>query len=199
MDNFRIYPRGFIGINSPIQTLSTKAAFSNITNTKQYDTNIGNSDTRVIPPNLSVEKLYNALIRDTILIDSPEFRIRALRVAIEAFGISSFLYWFTLQYKNNVSGSLHNDFLLDTLKFIKIGSRSMSVENWSALITITDETDTIGHPGDKVKDFFGVNKDSPLELARENINLTEVLQKWCSQPNGLLDLINTLHILFGNP
>ena len=200
MENkLRLYPRGFLGGDISPQVERTKEPFKDEINSMRYSVNQHNSSGNSIVANPHVEALYAALIKNNIKINDPTFRTKILTVAMTAFGTNNFLIWVLSQYNSPAASDLHNNFILDTLHYIEYGSRDMSLENWMALLTITDEGNNIGTINDKVKEFFGVNKDAPIGLAKLNIQLVDIIQKWCSKPNGLEDLIGTLHILFGNP
>jgi len=193
----RAYPRGFLGGDIVVQVAHAQQVIASQVNHMQYKADDSNMRSGDIQPNPYVESLYTSYTTNNITAGSPEFRTAVLKVALSAFGTTSFLLWVINQYKNPLAGNLHNDFILDTLKFISTGARDMSLENWMALITIGDGSTAVGTVGDKVKEFFNVNKDAPIETARFNIDLLEVIQTWCSKPNGLEDLLGTMHILFG--
>ena len=197
-DGFRMYPRGFLGGSISPQLERTNKPFGDTDKSRhQYAINQHNGEGS-IAANPQVESLYADLIKNAVKIGSPEFRTEALKVALSAFGTADFLEWFGTQYTSPAASSLHNDFLLDTLKFISTGTRNMSVETWASLLSITDEGNNIGKVPEKAKEFFGLNQYEVFSSARVNVNLVDVIQNWCSKPNGLLDMINTLHILFGN-
>lgn len=198
MGNFRLYPRGFLGGDVQPQVERTKDPFKDTVNQMKYSVD-AHKGTNTLIANPHVEGIYSKLIKNNIKIGDPAFRNEILKVAMTAFGTNNFLVWVMTQYSSPAAGGLHDEFILDTLKYIETGVRNMSLENWMALLVITDEGNNIGEPKDKVKEFFGVNKDAPITLASVNVNLVDVIQKWCSKPNGLEDLIGTLHILFGNP
>lgn len=198
-DGFRVYPRGFLGKNVSPQSERTVNPYSDRTSLLRYSVDNTKKPMGSIIGNPHVEAIYASVIKNDIRFESPEYRTNALKVALEAFGTIDFFLWFTAQYSNPVAGSLHSDFLVDTLKFIQTGSRSMSLENWMALLVITDEGNSIGRIPEEAKEFFGIGIQNQIQPPKQNFLVVDVIQAWCSQSGGLLDLVGTLHILFGNP
>jgi hypothetical protein len=192
---FRLYPRGFLGGGIKPQVIRTNSLFKDKTLQHQYEVNTHESKTTAIAANPIVEALYAAYIRNNINTSSMEFRTSILEAALDAFGTTNFAVWYSVQFDNAVAGDLHNRFLDDILKFIEFGRRDMSLETWASLLIITDEGDDVGYLSDRAKKFFGIYNN---QSAKDNIKLVDVIQKWCSKPGGLEDLLGTLHILFGN-
>ena len=198
-EGFRLYPRGFLGGTIDPQLERTNSPYGDPDKTRhQYAINQHKNDAGSLLSSPHVDALYVDLIKNSVKFESPEFRTEALRVALSAFGTNNFLIWFTTQYSSPAASGIHNDFLLDTLKFISTGSRNMSVETWASILTITDEGNNIGRIPEKAKEFFGLNQYDVFSSAKVNVMLVDVIQKWCSHPGGLLDMVNTLHILFGD-
>lgn len=195
----RLYPRGFLGSSIKSRVELAPKPYSDQINKHQFMVAVGDNARTSVQPNPIVEGLYSDYIKNSVNTGAPKFRASILSAAIDAFGTKSFLVWYMSQFNSPSAGSLHNDFLTDTLRFINTGSRHMSLETWMSLITITDETDNIGKVPDEVKTFFSVGEFERISAARNNVMVIEVIQKWCSKPGGLEDLLGTLHILFGNP
>lgn len=198
----RMFPRGFLGADLQPQLVRSPDQVSSIL-TQKFAFHVdlvglpGTSGKVNMMANPHVEGLYVEYIKKTIMSGSFEFRKKVLHAALHAFGTADFNIWFEAQFKTPACGDLHKRFLDDILKFIVTGRRDMSLENWGSLITITDEGDNIGSISDYAKDFFGIGKGARVH-DRQNYLLTEIIQRWCSQPNGFEDLLGTLHILFGN-
>ena len=193
----RLFPRGFLGADQGPQVERTPAPFATHLLRQQY--HIDDIDVREskLLPNPHVAALYGQYIKQSYQTGSFDFRKQVLQVAIAAFGTNNFEFWYNAQHKVATCGDLHNRFLTDTLKFIREGRREMSLETWQSLVTITDEGDRVGSLSPYAKEFFGI-KDGAFAPNRREMTLAEVLQEWCSHPNGQEDLIGTLHILFGN-
>lgn len=197
----RMYPRGFLGADlQPQMVRSPNAVTSMIAQKFAFHVDLvgpGATNQVSLISNPHVEGLYSQYLKRSVSAGSFEFRKNLLTAAIHSFGSPDFNLWFESQFKSPACGDLHKRFLDDTLKFIRTGRREMSLETWAALVTITDEGDKIGQLSDYAKDFFGIGKGARLH-DRQNYLVTDIIQMWCSQPNGSEDLLGTLHILFGS-
>lgn len=196
-DKLRLYPRGFLGKNVQSQTERTVNPYQDQINQHQFmvDTN-QNSSVSAIVANPEVEGVYADYIRDVVATSSFEFKERILKVALDSFGTINFGTWCIAQYDSKAAGDLHNRFIEDTLRFIVEGRREMSLPTWMAIIKITDEGNNIGHMSQQTKDYLKILSDYRAETY--NISLIEVIQKWCSKPGGMEDMLVTLHVLFGS-
>lgn len=195
MASYRLkrYPRGFLGA-----VLGMRG--EHLAANSRPSLNYGTGGLTVAPQtqpdtsNADVEALYNQYIHQHENTRNFEFCERVLRTALSAFGTVTFEAWFEAQYKNPSAGDLHGRFLLDTLKFLREGRRNVSLETWGSLIGIASAGSDIGEMPQEAKEFFGIGQSY-----RESYSMTELLQRWMSQPSGFEDLLGTLHILFGNP
>lgn len=194
-DSLRMYPRGFLGGNLEAQIERTPKAFGNPIANTQYHVNDHKSAADILP-NSHVEDLYSSYIRQTASMGDFEFRKKLLKVALVSFGTDRFDMWYQSQFQSPAIGDLHSRFLVDTIKFISSGKRDMSLETWGALLIITDEGDRVKGMTKDAKEFFGISADGVTRHPR-NRSIIEIIQSWCSQPNGSEDLLGTLHILFG--
>ncbi|EKD22684.1 MAG: hypothetical protein ACD_84C00011G0001, partial [uncultured bacterium] len=156
----RQYPRGFLGTNVDSAGIDTA--------------------------NVAVETLYAQYIKNNIATCTPEFRHSILKVALNAFGTKDFSDWFLTQPKSPSYGDMHERFLIDTLRFIETGRRDLSLESWSILLKKTTERVSSKLNVKITRDFFGIYNDlASLSKAERNVQLTDVIQNWCSQPGGL--------------
>lgn len=194
---FKLYPRGFLGarlegrIEKQSHVRDSVLAGLRLDRIAQF----GNQN-NIDHSNADVEALYAQYIKRTAATLAFEFREKLLIVALNAFGTSQFDFWFEMQLKSPVAGDYHRRFLDDTLRFINTGRRDMALETWQALVTSQDHGDHNSQMSDFAREFFG----RPIGgwHSPRNTNLIDVVQQWCSQPNGFEDLLGTLHLLFGN-
>lgn len=197
-NKFRLYPRGFMGGDLQPQVERTPQPFVHPTAIMTYRVNDHDDKRNAISANSTVEALYASYIKQTVRTGDFTFRKQILLAAFEAFGTPDFMYWFNTQYtKNPAAGTIHNDFLVDTLKFLTFGRRDMSLETWASLVQITDEGNNIGSMPSEAKEFFGISEPGKRRYVNDS-NMIDIVKRWCSQPQGLEDLLGTLHILFGN-
>lgn len=195
---FKLYPRGFLGAmlegrhERQVQFQEDVRGFNASRISvfgKQNDVDHGNSD---------IEALYMQSNRQQGAATTAfDFRKKVLIVALNAFGTNQFDVWYDAQFKSPLAGDLHHRFLEDTLRFIREGRREMGLETWDALLTNTDSGDHSDSLSEYANEFFGISSGG-FNRYQQNGELTDVIQMWCSQPNGIDDLLGTLHLLFGN-
>lgn len=136
----------------------------------------------------SIDLLYKVFIdRNTVTVASWPFVSSVLTNALRLFG--DFREWSQDQLANPNIVGYNRQFIEDTLNFINGQARELSVENWFDLIS----EGGAGHHAHAVPDRL-VQSKRLLESSDDSLQL---LQNWVSKPNGLADLINTMHLLFG--
>ena len=116
------------------------------------------------------------------------FRKRVLKAAKRLF--SGDINWFIRQDTNRKVRDYNYEFLLDTIRFIATGQRRISVLSWGDLIQ--------NHPEDtylSVRERHGI-ADAFRDYALKT-NAAEMIQRWCSWPGGVDDMVFSLHWLFG--
>ncbi len=186
---FQVYRRGFLG--KPIQPGQRASVDSTITKqlkNLQYNQTAYLADEKTHVYNEDVEILYSQYTKKSARTGTFEFHELILQAALAAFGTQRFIEWIDVQTKSLNATHLHSRFLLDTLKFIETGKRDMVLENWEPLLNshaLTGEWEEV------LDDALALNKRMQI------VDLRDVLRHWCCQPNGIGDLIVTLHILFG--
>lgn len=136
----------------------------------------------------AVTELWEAYVTPSAMTSTWSFRRRILQVALDAFTTKA--NWFISQDRNGYMTGYNFDFILDTLRFIATGRRSLSVHTWPDLVShqVGEELDVSERC--TLTDFMGQNGIPN--------NTVELLQKWCSQPGGIDDMVCTLNILFGD-
>lgn len=94
--------------------------------------------------------------------------------------------------KSVTTGSYHqrnDDFLVDTLRFIHTGNRSLSVRSWKDLLPGVLDSE-------RVDQLYRVKRESfPYPVP---YSMSECLSLWCAHPKGLEDMVCTLDVLFGD-
>lgn len=188
-ETFKVYPRGFLGATLADRVDRERRLVETNTGFAPEKFSVYKRPTDISEFNRAVEKIYVSYVRQEPHTNSFGFREQVLRAALTAFGTSNFHAWYKLQIQSPVLGRLHRDFLDDTLRFITEGRRDMTLETWGSLIDIENaDAGTVGI-SDYAREYFGSNRPDP--------SVIDVVQEWCSKPNGLEDLLGTLHILFG--
>lgn len=190
----RVYPRGFLG--AAVGIVATPAIRPHEARIKHhvYHPNMFQVKRPTVEVNQNVENAWSHFLRNSCSTMNFDFREKILLVALEAFGTTDFKSWVDTQFKGPSTGELHAKFIEDTLGFIVTGQRDMSLQNWEAVLTMADVETNITKHTELIKEFF----IDPNTKAPVNFKLTDVLIRWCSQEGGIEDLVQTLHVLFGD-
>ncbi|MNU19709.1 hypothetical protein D3C71_79420 [compost metagenome] len=196
LGQFKIYPRGFLGTQLKERIERTQRLQENNNGFVPVKFSSFKKPNGVDDVNHEVEELYASYIKQSADCTSFEFRNRILHAALRAFGTPNFRFWFETQYQSPVLRDLHGAFLDDTLKFISTGRRDQPLETWAAIISITNNDDGSGKLSEYANEFFGISANGITRYARDS-RVIDIVQDWCSKPNGIEDLLGTLHILFG--
>lgn len=193
---FKLYPRGFLG--AMLEGRIEKK-------TEMRETGLGwrfanavvmRNQNEIDHSHPDVERLYSQYINRAPNCTSFEFKRDVLKTALTAFGTPLFDFWYRMQFKSPASGSLHREFLEDTLHFIQEGRRNVSLETWGSLLNGEEGRQGSDQISLYAEEFFGITSGG-VHRYPSNRQLTEVIQRWCSKPNGLEDLLCTMHLLFG--
>jgi hypothetical protein len=193
---FKIYPRGFLGAHLRERIEQQQRLMENNTGFVPVKVNAFKKPNGVDDYNHEVAALYASYIKRSADSTSFEFRDKVLHAALRAFGTPNFRFWFEAQFQSPVLSDLHYRFLDDTLKFIQGGRREMSLETWGAIVSIANNDEGSGKLSEFANEFFGISSGGVNRYARD-ASLIDTIQCWCSQPNGIEDLLGTLHLLFG--
>jgi hypothetical protein len=192
----KFYPRGFVGASLPVR-LAVKP--------KPYEFKIRSKPQVgvIIPqmtsadPNQVIEMLYSQYVKRSADTQSFEFREAILIAALNAFGSPNFYSWYKSQLQSPTVGERHVAFLGDTLKFLMTGRRDMTLETWAVLLKPDAEAVRPLEPCETACRYFGLQgRNIPADPVR--YSLVDTIQQWCEMPQGIEDLLGTLHVLFGN-
>lgn len=178
--NLRLYPRGFLGRNTGenIQARTTLSLSHNgQIQRKEND----------LPFNAEVTDLYVKLIQNKASVLNFEFREAILKVALYSFGVDGFKTWAQLQQQSSMVNEYHSRFIDDIVLFVETGRHSLPLTAWATLID-----------PNAVTNAFSLSRQfNEKKISVMSGSLITFITNWCSQPNGVEDLIYTLHILFG--
>lgn len=189
-DEFRVYPRGFLGdfTNKHIAYRNDPSA-----ETVELVRNAGTLPARykmLGEPNQHLDELYLELLSAPSNMERFAWREGLLKIALKAFGTDSVHTWIKAQAASAYCGKYHKNFIMDCMRFANGGDREQAISSWSMLIT-DDDMDTGGKMPSRA-DGFTFN-GVVLEKAR----IMDLIKAWCSQPGGYSDLAISLNILFG--
>ena len=194
----KIYPRGFLGKPLEAQLKTKPRPFEARLSSLAVKVNLFTPQVNSIDANPTIETLYGKWINRAPETTAFEFRKQVLIAALSAFGTDNFLEWYAAQSLSPAYGDMHRRFLEDTLLFLQEGRRTMSLENWSALLTVQDSGERVSDITSEAKEFFGIEEPDARYRKPVNRSLTVIIQKWVTHARGFDDLVGSLHLLFGN-
>lgn len=188
---YRVYPRGFLGANLGEQVKPTERPFAAQLRSHTYHPAWLNGTPNPKEVNRAIDGLWRHLNDGPSVLDAVEYREKVLTVALKAFGTPDFYEWLNVQIKGPSTGDLHMRFLQDTLEFIETGHRSLNLHAWAAMLSMSNIThDDVDES--QFNWFFITTDKRP-----KNMSVIDVVQRWCGQNGGFADMIQTLHVLFG--
>lgn len=141
-----------------------------------------------------ITDIYNDWCGDSSLIKSMDFRDRIIKAALTAFNSLSFYNWVELQSLPDTTGSLHEKFLDETIKFILLGTREINIVQWIRLLEADTKTLSINFT---FKKFFDVDQRNNSLRFQSNLT-TDVIHYWVSHVDGFQDLMISLYVIFGS-
>ncbi len=196
--SLKIYPRGFLGKPLDAQLKVQPRPFEARLNALAVRVNVFVPQVSTVDANPLVEALYGQWINRAPETTSFEFREKVMIAALDAFGTPNFLYWYGAQVHSPAFGDTHRRFLEDTIQFLSTGRRNLTLETWSALLTVRDSGEVVDEYSEVAKEFFGMPTPDAQYREFRNRGVGEIVQRWLIQPTGFDDLVGSLHLLFGN-
>lgn len=112
---------------------------------------------------------------------------KVFEYALLQFG--DFDAWLDMQLSNPLIVGPYREYLIDTMNFIGGSARLMHQSSWQFVLKPMDI---------KNSDVRIVRHLESRKYLTRGTTTTQILQKWCSRPEGFNDLVNTLHVLFGH-
>lgn len=198
LGKFKIYPRGFLG--AQLEPVLDRKRRSEVHSQGriQYDVSMldPNEDSKAIVANLDLENVYQTMSRNDLTARKFDFKEKAIQQFMWAFGTNNFAEWFAAQYASPSFGPRHQDFLEDTLLFIRTGKRRLAIQNWNLLL---DEAERKTTPvlSEPIKSFFVGLKTLEEIAGAKHFDIPAVTQQWLEKDGGYADMLITGHILFG--
>lgn len=192
MGKYKIYPRGFLGaVLEPMLERKSRP-----TGRLQYDVSLFDAnDAKIVVANLAVESAYQNLARNDLIARKFDFKEDAMQQFMWAFGTLNFAEWYADQFSSPSFGTLHRDFLDDTLNFLCTGQRRMAIQNWNLLLDEDERRLNTTELSDTAKNFF--NRRTLQDVRGCVYEIDEVVGLWMQKPGGFADMLTTGHILFG--
>lgn len=197
ISGFKIYPRGFAGRELPVRLAERPKPYE-IRIRSQRQVGMLVPTPQVLDANQVIETLYSQYIKNSADTLSAEFREAVLVAALKAFGTTNFYSWYMAQLQLPTISEEHVRFLGDICRFITTGMHEFRLETWPYLLKVSSQGVRPFQPCQTARDFFCMKQGTTSPFAPEQFSLINVIQRWVSQPQGIEDLLGTLHLLFGN-
>lgn len=192
-DNLKLYARGFFGSNNMASETYQSARSRPILSV--FDLNP--EALKHVVVNEAVVQIYNQMVRRQVIHTDFDFRERAIKIALLAFGVDNFQHWIKLNQQSPTFTQTHADFISDTVRFIATGKRNMPVNMWESLIAPGSNDPTDPFEFDDAVISLLPNGFSVRSRQAVSNNLHNVIAKWLSHTGGFTDMVTTLYTLFG--
>lgn len=163
------------------------------------------------PDNLCFSKEIDNIMQDFYntknALNDFNFRERVLKLAKYIFNTNNFYEWCNLQQNSPHLSNLHIRFIIDTLNYVKIGNREISIMTWYNLLNAKSikSSNPIEY---NLKDLFNnnlnsnglvsINSDDAYKEDNTSYLLNDVILLWTQQVNGISDLLLSLYVIFGS-
>ena len=145
----------------------------------------------VTKPDTKIIELHRSNYTTFVNNESFAFKRDVIHACIRLYG--NFYQWLeNQQIRNRLLHADNQEFLIDTLWYIKTGERKMMLPVWESIIT-------------QYPDMEGVKPsridDSMIESFLKNSNranpYSNYISEWTSHPDGIYDMLYTTYLLFG--
>jgi hypothetical protein len=194
-----VYPRGFIGrATAGLNKETNNATLADKIEAVRYNDMRSREQTTEVY-NLNVTDMYDAMVGQ-YTAHCKLTLIKAIIIeAFRNFGDRDFSEFIAMQRNSRYFTRQHQEFILDTLRFIQTGKRDTSIRTWEIVLRrklIDDVQSVHQHPRyDKcVSEFFNSSAVDGLPLTGA---MHRVISQWMSHRNGHEDLLLTLNLVFG--
>lgn len=143
-------------------------------------------------PDEKVIELYKSNFTTFVNNDSFEFKKQVIESCIRLYG--DFYNW--LRYQLTVNRFIHGnnqEFLIDTLWYIKTGERKVMLPVWDSILNQYPDMKAI-----KPTRLEDTTVSSFLMSPSNHVNpFSQYISEWLSHPDGIYDMLYTTYLLFG--
>ena len=147
----------------------------------------------VTKPDEQVIALHKSNYTTFINNDSFEYKREVIETCIRLYG--DFYRWLHYQLiKNRFMHGINQEFLIDTLWFIKTGHRQMMLPTWESLITQYPDMEA----EKRQQRLDDITLDGFMTSPGNWVNpYSNYIEEWTSHPDGFNDMLYTTYLLFG--
>lgn len=196
-DMLKLYPSGFLGSASVLQTHPMDL----VTTAKLLLNKSVVHSVSKYTANEEVVSVWGDLASGLPEFKTFEFKERILKCALRAFGTNTLLEWVATQSTSPELTELHHRWMEETLLYVFTGKRrEMSNNNWRVLLSVAGtNTEAKGLSKLTTAIFYGNMPSCQFSAEyRANISIKSFVHLWVQQPGGVVDLMASLNVLFGN-
>ena len=188
---------GYLGyLSSSLELPTPESTEQKLENMKFSDVIV--DETKAYHFHRGITDLYNEYRNDERIMRDFAFRQRVLEAAIDAFNTNSFFKWCSLQRNSYFLTALHKRFLNETLRYLKTGTRSISIESWISMLDVRHATSTDANIDLELISYFGLNIPSELaDVIALPVSLTDTIVLWTTHDGGFNDLLIFCNTVFG--
>lgn len=123
-----------------------------------------------------------------------EYRERIVRAAFKCFDCIAISQWTELQNLRPTLGRMHREFLTDTFMFVLYGRpRSVEVLQWARLL-FPESGNSYSF---KMGSLLTSDTKRYPDVNPRDLEITSLLCLWLQRPDGYIDMLKTLHVIFG--
>lgn len=195
--NIIVYPKGFLGYDVGINVNTSQATLDEVIQAIKHNKNVPSM--KSIVSNRDVDIIWSQYTGAFQYMSSFDFREKIILIALKAFGTQNFMSWIKLQEMSPMYTDMHRRFIMDTLRFIHEGSRSVNIQSWIQLIYPRETTQKDREFNVPIEDIFDTSIDNQLAIGSKlPQSLVEIIPMWCAQPGGIEDMLTTMRVLFGD-
>lgn len=142
--------------------------------------------------NKDVKMLFNNFRENKEIIKDFDFREKIIKTAFQCFNSMSFANWIEIQSKADTTGNLHNLFMEETLLYLSGIPRKVTNYSWIRLLTSDRKTDPVKF------DTENWYKENNNKFKVKSFLMQDVIKVWLLQPDGFIDLLISLAVIFGD-
>lgn len=144
---------------------------------------------------VEVEKLINVWKNDANKVKSSQFREQIVLAFFKCSASNTFAHWIELQNLRPTLGRLHKEFIVDTLQYVFCGKpRSVETLQWARLLF----PESGGSQSFKLITMFSGKYQNDYEAISPNrLAIENMAQEWLCRPGGHMDMLKSLHVIFG--
>lgn len=137
-----------------------------------------------------ITELTHKFMQDHKCIHDFEFRDKLLANVFLAFGCLDIRDWIKAQSSSIFLSDLQKAFIIETLKFVSGGDRTMAPFQWVNLLDTSVSRQSVHF--DYEKAFSDDNLPEPVK-----VNIYDFILQWVSRPGGYEDLVISMWVIFG--